>query len=56
MAEQKSCQRAEALAEQVEIMAVNLKKTKIARDIHDSLGHTLTNLNIQTKMTYDHDS
>ena len=46
-AEYKSRKRAEALAEQVEILAADLERTRIARDIHDSLGHTLTNLDIQ---------
>ncbi|MGL5940886.1 MAG: sensor histidine kinase [Waterburya sp.] len=50
VAESKSRQRAEALAEQVEILAKNLERTRIARDIHDSLGHTLTNLDIQLKV------
>ena len=50
VAEQKSRKRAEALAEQVEILAKNLERTRIARDIHDSLGHTLTNLDIQLKV------
>lgn len=47
IAEQKSRQRAEILAFQVESMAIALERTRIARDIHDSLGHTLTNLQIQ---------
>ena len=50
VAEQKSRKRAEALAEQVEILAKNLERTRIARDIHDSLGHTLTDLDIQLKV------
>ena len=50
VAEYRSRKRAEALAEQVEIMAKNLERTRIARDIHDSLGHTLTSLDIQLKV------
>ena len=50
VAEYKSRKRAEALGEQVEILAKNLERTRIARDIHDSLGHTLTNLDIQLKV------
>ena len=50
VAEHKSRKRAEALAKQVEILAINLERTRIARDIHDSLGHTLTNLDIQIKV------
>jgi signal transduction histidine kinase len=47
MAEQKSRQQAEALTQQVERMAATLERTRIARDIHDSLGHTLTSLQVQ---------
>ena len=50
VAEYKSRKRAEALTEQIEILAKNLERTRIARDIHDSLGHTLTNLDIQLKV------
>ena len=50
VAEYKSRKQAEALAEQVEVLAINLERTRIARDIHDSLGHTLTNLDIQLKV------
>jgi signal transduction histidine kinase len=50
VAEHESRKRAEALTEQVEILAINLERTRIARDIHDSLGHTLTNLDIQLKL------
>ena len=47
IAEYKSRQRAEILAEQVKILAADLERTRIARDLHDSLGHSLTNLDIQ---------
>jgi signal transduction histidine kinase len=47
IAERKSRQKAEALAQEIEILAANLERTRIARDIHDSLGHTLTNLQVQ---------
>lgn len=47
IAEQKSRQRAEELSQQVESLAATLERTRIARDIHDSLGHTLTDLHIQ---------
>lgn len=50
MAEQKSRQQAEALTSQVEALTVTLERTRIARDIHDSLGHTLTDLNIQLEV------
>ena len=45
--EQKSRQRVEELSEQVETLAATLERTRIAREIHDSLGHTLTDLDIQ---------
>lgn len=45
--EQKSRQRADELAEQVESLAATLERTRIAREIHDSLGHTLTDLDMQ---------
>jgi len=45
--EQKSRAKAERLAAEVQSLAVALERTRIARDIHDSLGHTLTSLNIQ---------
>lgn len=50
VAEHKSRKRAEALTEQIEVLAKNLERTRIARDIHDSLGHTLTDLDIQLKV------
>lgn len=47
VAEQKSRQRADDLAQQVESLAATLERTRIAREIHDSLGHTLTDLDMQ---------
>ncbi|MEJ6485622.1 sensor histidine kinase [Nostoc punctiforme UO1] len=47
IAEQKSRQRVEELSEQVETLAATVERTRIAREIHDSLGHTLTDLDIQ---------
>jgi signal transduction histidine kinase len=45
--ERKSRTEAERLGAEVQSLAVALERTRIARDIHDSLGHTLTSLNIQ---------
>lgn len=45
MTEQKSRYRAEVLTQQIEALAATLERTRIARDIHDSLGHLLTDLN-----------
>ncbi|MEM6450205.1 MAG: histidine kinase, partial [Cyanobacteria bacterium P01_D01_bin.105] len=48
--EQKSRHQAEDLVQQVETLAKDLERARIARTIHDSLGHTLTNLNIQLQL------
>ena len=46
-AEQRTRRRAEQLAEEVEMLATKLERSRIARDIHDSLGHSLTTLDVQ---------
>jgi signal transduction histidine kinase len=48
--EQRSRKRAEQLAKEVEILAADLERSRIARDIHDALGHTLTTLDIQLEL------
>jgi signal transduction histidine kinase len=48
--EQKSRQRAELLTQQVETLAVDLERNRIARDIHDTLGHSLTSLDVQIEL------
>lgn len=50
IAEQKSRQKAEALSQQIETLAANLERGRIAREIHDSLGHSLTTLDIQLEL------
>lgn len=45
--ENRSWHKAKALTLEVESLAAKLERTRIARDIHDSLGHTLTDLDIQ---------
>ncbi len=50
ISEQKSRQKAEALTQQVETLAANLERSRIAREIHDSLGHSLTTLDIQLEL------
>ena len=50
IAEQISRFRAEALTQQVKTLAATLERTRIARDIHDSLGHSLTNLDVQLEL------
>ncbi|MGG6264894.1 sensor histidine kinase [Leptolyngbya sp. AN03gr2] len=47
LSERQSRERTEALTQQVEALATALERTRIARDIHDSLGHSLTGLGIQ---------
>ena len=50
LAEQASRRKAESLSHQIEELAKTLKRTRIARDIHDSLGQTLINLNIHLQL------
>ncbi|NEU76936.1 sensor histidine kinase [Hassallia byssoidea VB512170] len=50
IAEQKTRQRAEVLAKEVESLAATLERTRIAREIHDSLGHYLTTLDVQLEL------
>jgi signal transduction histidine kinase len=50
VAERRSRQKAETLSREIEIMAAALERSRIARDIHDSLGHSLTTLNIQLEL------
>lgn len=47
VSEQRNRYRAEVLAQQVDAFAVQLERNRIARNIHDSLGHTLTTLDIE---------
>ncbi len=53
IAERQSRQRAEALAREVETLSATLERTRIARDIHDSLGHTLTTLDVQLEVAQE---
>lgn len=50
VSEKTSRLRAERLGKEVESLATELERTRIAREIHDSLGHTLTSLNIQLEV------
>jgi signal transduction histidine kinase len=50
MKERRSNQRAERLAKEVKVMGAMLERERIARDIHDTLGNTLTTLNIQLEV------
>jgi signal transduction histidine kinase len=51
LAEQESRKRAAALTKQMEVLSATLERTRIARDIHDSLGHTLTTLDVQLALS-----
>jgi len=51
--EQKSRHQADELAQQVESLAAILERTRIAREIHDSLGHTLTDLDMQLSVAQE---
>jgi signal transduction histidine kinase len=48
--EQKNRQKAERLAQEVESLAASLERNRIAREIHDVLGHSLTTLNVQLEL------
>ncbi|MEM6502270.1 MAG: sensor histidine kinase [Cyanobacteria bacterium P01_C01_bin.89] len=50
LSERKSRQQVSALAAEVEVLGADLERTRIARDIHDSLGHTLTTLDVQLEL------
>lgn len=50
VAERKSRQREAVLAQEVELLAADLERTRIARDIHDTIGHTLTSLDVQLEL------
>jgi signal transduction histidine kinase len=38
------------LAQEIDYLSADLERSRIARDIHDSLGHTLTTLDIQLEL------
>ncbi len=48
--EQRSRARAEQLSKEMETLAATVERSRIAREIHDSLGHTLTTLNVQLEL------
>ncbi|NJL40188.1 MAG: sensor histidine kinase [Leptolyngbyaceae cyanobacterium SM1_4_3] len=50
IAERNSRQRAEMLSQEVETLAAHVERLRIARELHDSLGHTLTSLSIQLEV------
>lgn len=50
ISEQQLRQEAERLARENEILATELERTRIAREIHDTVGHSLTSLKIQLEL------
>ncbi|PSB51295.1 sensor histidine kinase [Chamaesiphon polymorphus] len=50
LAEQRSRIQTVLLAEEVKSLAANLERQRIAREIHDALGHSLTALDIQLEL------
>jgi signal transduction histidine kinase len=50
ISEQESKRQVEELAMEVEALATYQERARIAREIHDALGHTLTSLNIQLEV------
>jgi signal transduction histidine kinase len=50
VSEQRSRLRAQELTKEMESLAATLERKRIARDIHDALGHTLTTLDIQLEL------
>jgi signal transduction histidine kinase len=58
VSERRNRLRAEQLADDVEDLIIKNERSRISRDIHDGLGHTLTSLNIQldvAKTMFDKD-
>ncbi len=50
VSERRSREKAIALAQEIDSLSADLERSRIARDIHDSLGHTLTTLDIQLEL------
>jgi signal transduction histidine kinase len=48
--EQQSRAKAEQLTAEMEILAATVERSRIAREIHDSLGHRLTTLDVQLEL------
>jgi signal transduction histidine kinase len=58
LSERENRMRAENLSQEVETLAANIERSRIAREIHDSMGHLLTTLDIQLEVAqkqYDRD-
>ncbi len=51
IAEKVSRRKANRLTKEIETMAMAVERSRIVRDIHDGVGHSLTSLNIQLELT-----
>lgn len=54
ISEQRARKVAESLTKEIQDMTLALERARIAQDIHDKLGHTLTSLGIQLELTKKH--
>jgi signal transduction histidine kinase len=54
ISEQRARKVAESLTKEIQNMTLKLERARIAQDIHDKLGHTLTSLGIQLELTEKH--
>jgi signal transduction histidine kinase len=54
ISEQRARSVAELLTKEIQDMTLALERSRIAQDIHDKLGHTLTSLGIQLELTSKH--
>jgi signal transduction histidine kinase len=50
VSERRTREKAIALAREIDYLSAALERSRIARNIHDSLGHTLTTLDIQLEL------
>jgi signal transduction histidine kinase len=50
VSERRSREKAIKLAQEIDYLSAALERSRIARNIHDSLGHTLTTLDIQLEL------
>ncbi len=51
LSESASRRAAERLSKEIEAMTQSVERARIARDMHDTIGHSLTSLNIQLELT-----
>jgi signal transduction histidine kinase len=51
LSERQSKARSDQLLREIETISTSLERSRIAREIHDNVGHALTSLNIQLELT-----